>query len=105
MTALAGMLLVPLVIVLTLTALYDEFARFPMVAGALRGMGAVAAGMVTATAIKLLGTLRTNRMGLPLGLFFAAATVIGVAVLRWPLVWVVVGLGGIGIAIAWRRLR
>ncbi len=105
LSALAGMLLVPFVIVLSLTALYQEFAHYPMVAGALRGMGAVAAGMVAATGVKLLGTLRTNAMGLAACSFFAGAALVGVAVLRWPLVWVVVGLGGAAIALAWRRLR
>ena len=63
--ALAGMLAVPLVIVLCLTAAYAEFSRIAIVSGALRGMGAVAAGLILSTAIKLMGTLRTNRLGLP----------------------------------------
>lgn len=105
MSALAGMLLVPLIMVLTLTALYEEFAHFAMVAGALRGMGAVAAGMVGATAVKLLGTLRLNPMGTPIAMVVAALTVVAVAILRWPLVWVVVGLGSVAVAIAWRRLH
>ena len=44
--ALAGMLALPLVIVLVLAALYAHFAAEPQVAGALRGMGAVAAGLI-----------------------------------------------------------
>ena len=34
-------------------------------------MGAVAAGLVIATALKLLGTLRKQPLGLPLGVGFA----------------------------------
>jgi chromate transporter len=75
-----------------------------MVAGALRGMGAVAAGLVIATAVKLLGTLRTNRMGPAAGTAVALLTFIAIGVLRWPLVWVVVGLGSIAIGYAWHRL-
>ena len=56
--ALAGMLLAPMIIVLALTALYGHFAQDPVVTGALRGMGAVAAGLVIATGLKLLGTLK-----------------------------------------------
>ena len=44
--ALAGMLLVPMLVVLVLTVLYAQFAQIPAVTGALRGMGAVAAGPV-----------------------------------------------------------
>jgi len=102
--ALAGMLVVPLAIVLALTALYAEFASHPMVSGALRGMGAVAAGLVIATALKLLPTLKKGALGLPLGLGFAALTFVSMAWLRWPLVWVLAGLGSLAVGAAWWRL-
>jgi chromate transporter len=102
-SALAGLLAVPLVIVLALATAYAEFASVPIVAGALRGMGAVAAGLVIATAAKLSGTLRTNRMGPLLGTGFALLTFLMIAWLRWPLAWVVVGLGTIAVAVAWPK--
>ena len=103
--ALAGMLLVPLVIVLALTALYAQFATHAMVSGALRGMGAVAAGLVISTAVKLSTTLKKSAMGLPLGITFAAITFTAIALLRWPLVWVLGGLGPIAVACAFWRLK
>ena len=102
--ALAGMLLVPLVIVLVLAALYAEFASHPVVAGALRGMGAVAAGLVIATRLKLLATLKKNPMGVPLGLAFAALVFVAVALLHWPLAWTLLGLGCVAVAVVWSRL-
>jgi chromate transporter len=101
--AVGGMLVVPLVIVLVLTAAYAEFARLPVVAGALRGMAAIAAGLVIATAVKLIGTLRTNRLGPLLASIVAALTLAMIAWLRWPLVWVVIGLGSLAVAIAYLR--
>jgi chromate transporter len=103
--ALGGMLAVPMVIVLALTAAYAEFSRIAVVSGALRGMGAIAAGLIVATAIKLGATLGTNRLGLPLSLGFAAATFVAVGVLRWPLAWVTPSLGVVAVAIAWSRWR
>jgi len=103
-SALAGLLTVPLVIVLALATAYAEFASVPVVAGALRGMGAVAAGLVISTAVKLFGTLRTNRMGALVGIGFSVLTFLMIAWLRWPLAWVVVGLGAVAIAVAWRKL-
>ena len=103
--ALAGMLLVPTLIVLMLTALYGEFESNPAVTGALRGMGAVAAGLVIATALKLATTLRRNVMGLPICLAFGAVTVLATAWWRVPLAWVVLGLGALAIGVAWKRLR
>jgi chromate transporter len=103
--ALGGMMLAPLVIVLALTVLYAEFAQYPMVTGALRGMGAVAAGLVMSTGIKLLGTLKRNVMGLPICIGFGALTLIATAWLRLPLVGVILGLGTLAVAVAWVRLR
>ena len=103
--ACAGLLALPMVIVLALATAYQHFADNPLVAGALRGMGAVAAGLVLATGIKLLPTLRKNALGRPLCGLFGAATLVSIGVLRWPLVWVVLGLGSVSVAIAWQRLR
>jgi chromate transporter len=104
LAALAGMLLAPLVVVLALTALYVRFDEYPAVTGALRGMGAVAAGLVLSTGFRLLGTLRRNAMGPALGLAFGALTLVATAWLRWPLVWVIAGLGPLAVVVAWARL-
>jgi chromate transporter len=103
--AVGGMLVVPLVLVLALTAAYAELARIAVIAGALRGMGAVAAGLIIATAIRLMSTLRANLLGPWLAATFAVVTFVTIALLRWPLLWVVGGVGGAAIAIAWWRLR
>ncbi len=102
--ALAGMMSVPLVIVLALTALYAQFAHWPAVAGALKGMGAVAAGLIIGTALKLGGGLMHSALGrLPAAALAIAAFVL-VALLRWPLVWVLLGLGVIATGWAWHQL-
>jgi chromate transporter len=103
--ALSGMLVVPLFIVLGLAALYAEFAHVPVVAGALRGMGAVAAGLIVSTAVRLLGTLRSNRMGLLTCAILTLLTFVMIAWLRFPLLWVIAGLGSIAVAIAWNKLK
>ncbi len=104
LAALAGLLLVPLAIVMALTLVYARFADVPAVAGALRGMGAVAAGLVVSTGLKLIGTLKNNRMGRPLCAAIALLAVVGIAALRLPLVWMIFGLGTLAVALAWARL-
>ncbi len=105
MAALAGMLVAPLIVVLLLALVYAQFAGNPQVAGALRGMGAVAAGLITATGFKLVSALGRNVMGI------AACTVLGlacfaaIALLRWPLAYVLLGLGLVGCTLAYRRLK
>lgn len=104
LVSVAGMLLAPLALLLVMAVLYSQFAHAPQVQGALRGMGAVAAGMIAATGIKLVAALRKNAMGMGVCLGFAAASFAGVALLRWPLAWVLLGLGTLACAWAWHRL-
>ena len=103
--ALAGMLVAPAVIVLGLAMLYGELSRHPMAVNALRGMGAVSAGLILATGIKLMPALKKSPLGLPLALGLAAAAFVLIALLRWPLIQVLALLGGAGMLIAWLRLR
>ncbi len=98
--AVAGMLFMPLVIVIALAIGYNTYAEQAMVAGALRGMGAVAAGLMLAMAIKLVGTLRANPMGAVMCAGIAVLTAVLVAVLRLPLVWVVPSVGLLGWTLA-----
>jgi chromate transporter len=93
--ALSGILLAPLVVVLMLVALYGQVAESPTVAGALRGMGAVAAGLVTATGIRLMAALERNPLGMATCIGLAALTFVAIALLRWPLVWVLLGVGSV----------
>jgi chromate transporter len=102
---MAGLLTFPLLIVLGLAALYSRFAQEPMLAAALRGMGAVAAGLLLATAAKLLPTLKSGALGWPLGLGTAALALVAIALLRWPLVTVLAVLGSSAVALAWFRLK
>jgi chromate transporter len=104
LAALAGMLVAPLVVVLLLAALYGSVAEWPAAQGALRGMGAVAAGLITATGIKLISALGRNAMGLGVCIGLAALTFVAVALLRWPLLWVLLGIGGAACLWAYRVL-
>lgn len=102
--AISGMLLAPIVVVLALAASYQQLSTNPAVAGALRGMGAVAAGLILAMALKMLATLRGNVLGPALCALLGLATLGAIAVLRLPLAWVVIGLGLTGWGLARARV-
>jgi chromate transporter len=104
MAAMAGILTLPLVIVLTLAVLYARIATHPVASGAMRGMGAVAAGLILAMAFKLAPTLKKNP--LPLALCGAAALVTWVVVglLRVPMAYAVIGIGGALVVLARHHL-
>ena len=103
--AMAGMLVIPLALLLILAVTYQQFSDLPAVAGALRGMGAVAAGLIMATGIKMLPALRKNPLGIPLCVIFAMACFFCIAIMRWPLAYVLFGLGVIACFLAYRKLK
>ena len=105
LAAMAGMLTFPLLVVLALALVYAEFADNVRVAGALRGMGAVAAGLITATGLKLVPALQKNALGLPLCAAIGVAVFGAVAWLRLPLLPVLLVVGGVACVLAYRKLR
>jgi chromate transporter len=104
LAALAGMLALPLVVVLVLTVSLSGVADQPVVQGALRGMGAVSAGLIAGTGLKLMVALRTNAMGKAVCAALAILTFIAIGLLRIPLVWVLLGLGAPAMARAYSCL-
>ena len=104
MSAVAGMLALPLLLVVVLALVYAQYAGNPQVAGALRGMGAVAAGLITATGLKLSAALKTHPLGIAVCAALGVGAFMAIALLRLPLIWVLFGLGGISCILTWRKL-
>ncbi len=103
--ACAGLLLAPLLVVLLLAAAALQWQHMPAVAGALRGMGVVAAALVLSTAYKLALGTRRSALGVPALVVLTVVTVLALGLLRWPLPAVVLGLGTLAVALAAWRLR
>ncbi len=105
LSALAGMLAAPLVVVLLLAVLYAQFAQVPQVQGALRGMGAVAAGLIAATGLKLMVALNKHPLGLWVCAVLGLLCFVLVALLRLPLAWVLPVLGLLACTMTWMKLK
>jgi len=101
----AGMLSVPLAVVLAIAVLLENVADTAAGQGALRGMGAVAAGLIVATGLKLLPALKSSPMGYRPSLGVVVLTFALIGLLRVPLVWVLLGVGASVSAWAWVRLK
>lgn len=104
LAALAGLLAAPLAIVLALALLVRQGAGLSWVADAMRGMGVVAAGLVIYTAVRLFAPLKQNIMGMARCVVFTAAIVLGIALMQWPLAWVLAVLAPLAWFAAWRKL-
>ncbi len=95
--ASAGLLVAPFVLLLVLGALYSGYAQVPAVANALRGVSAVAAGLILGTALRMAASprLRTWRA------LFGVAAFAAVWWLRLPLALVLAVVVPLSIAAAW----
>ncbi len=91
--SIAGLFLVPTTLVLILATIYNQFAMLPLVAGAVKGMGAVAAGLIGATGLKLFVNIKTSPAGKIAFALAVIATFIWVAVLHKPLIFAIILVG------------
>lgn len=103
LAALAGMLTFPLLGILVIAVVFAGVADSPVAQGALKGMGAVAAGLIAAVGLKLVKALRSNVMGVGVCTAFAAMTFIAISILRIPLAWVLLSLGMLATGWAYRQ--
>jgi chromate transporter len=103
--ALAGLLALPMALLLCLGMLFAHFSDQPEVAGALRGMGAVAAGLMAGAGLKLLGGLRQHVLGFVLVVLLASLAFVGVVVLQLGLHLIVLGVGGLACLLTGMALR
>jgi chromate transporter len=104
LASLAGLLLAPLAVVLILASAFGGVSDAVWAQGALRGMGAVAAGVIAATGIKLISALKYNPMGMLVCCVVMLTTFFCVSLLRWPLFWVLLGIGALAGTWAYWRL-
>ena len=107
--ALAGMIAAPMALLLLLAWGLGHATETPQVAGvvrgALTGIAAVAAGQIIGTVLKLSAPLREHELGAPACVALAGIAFAGMVWLRWPLLWVLLGLGGLTCAATWFILR
>ena len=98
LAALAGLLGPPFVIISVLAVLYAHFGGLAPLGRMLSGVAAAAVGLLIATVAKMAVPLIKRRDWAP---FVALAAFAGVALLRWPLMTVLVVLAPVSIALAW----
>jgi chromate transporter len=98
--ALFGLLGIPVTIVIILGMLYERYGELPGFRGMLAGIAAAAAGLVVAMTAKIAVPLLERHFAPTAA--FAALAFIGVAVMRWPLHWVLLVLAPLSIVVAWR---
>src|SRR6266481_2228544 len=95
-TAVAGFILLPWTVGLSLGGLGLQHAHLALMQNVLGGLSSAAAGLMIATGVRLLMPHRTRRTAL----LFAALAFTGMAVVKLPLLVVLLGLAPVSIAVA-----
>jgi chromate transporter len=100
--ALAGLIFMPIVILIGLATVYDQFATNPDVIAATKAAAAGAVGLMFGTAYKIGKTVVNTRWAL----LFAFLSFVSIGILRLPLVGTLLVLGPISVALNfWRDQR
>ena len=95
-SAVAGFILLPWTVGLTVGGLYLRYSHLAVLQNILSGLSAAAAGLMIATGLRLLRAHRTR----PTALLFAALAFAGMAFTKLPLLIVLLGLAPLSIAVA-----
>ena len=99
--SLAGIIIPPAILILVLAAVFGSLRRFDLTHVALTGAGAAAIGLSLVMGIT--AARRVPRHALPLAVM--VATFVAVAIIRVPLIWVILVGGPISVLLAARSPR
>jgi chromate transporter len=103
-SALAGMMVLPIIIVLIVYQSYGYFSDNELVVGAIRGMSVVAGGMTLGTALRLVSGLKSGVMRYELLLILAVSVFALVGIFRIPIYIVILLIGGSAVIATYRIL-
>ena len=99
--ALAGLLVLPMLIVTAIAALYARFGGVGLMHGVFAGIASSAAGLALALAGDVARPVVRRRPGTSLPVI--AVAFIAVGLLRWPVAWTLFALAPVSVALVWRR--
>ena len=101
LTALAGLLVPPVILVVVFGMLYGRYGDLPALRHILTAVAAAAVGLIAATVAKMAGPMFQNRS--VAGPLTALAAFGAIGIMQWSLPLVLVVLVPVSIALAWMR--
>ena len=100
-SAVLGILCMPIVVLIGIALIYDRLEDLPTVQAAIGAGASAAAGLVIGTALKMTRKLRPNAAAIAIGL----ASFVSVGVFHMPMALAIAVLGPLGIGLVWWQRR
>jgi chromate transporter len=91
--AVAGIFSFPAILLICVAVFFEHLRDYPAVASALQGMGAVSAGLIAGTSLKMASSLRTHPLSFFIAIIFTLITFVLLAVVKFPLIPVMLVMG------------
>ena len=103
--AVLGIFFFPSVVLILVAIFFEHIKDVPLVAGALKGMGAVSAGLIAGSSIKLATGLKTHPISLWGALVFSFFAFLGLVIFHFKLISLLLTLAPLSIYLTYRRIR
>ncbi len=103
--AVAGIFSMPALLLILVAIFFEQFREYPAVAGALHGMGAVSAGLIGGTSLKMAGSLKVHPLTFWGAITFTVVTFVLLAVLKFPLIPVLLVMGTSSIFLTYLKIK
>jgi chromate transporter len=104
-TAVFGLFFFPSVLLILIAIFFEQFRQYPAVSSALQGMGAVSAGLIAGTSLKLASGLKDHPLTLPIAITITLITFSLLALTKLSLIFVLLIMGTSSIILTYLRIK
>lgn len=104
LVAVAGIFFFPSILLILIAICFEQLRGFPLVAGALSGMGAVSAGLIAGSSIKLATGMKDHPISFTGALCFSLLAFIGLAVFHYKIIVLLLALAPVCVFLTYRNI-
>ena len=103
--AVAGIFSMPALLLILVAVFFEQFRDYPAISGALHGMGAVSAGLIAGTSLKMASSLKSHPLTFWGAISFTVGTFILMAVFKFPLIPVLLVMGSGSVFLTYLKIK
>ena len=103
--SVVGLFFFPSVLLVLIAIFFEHFRQYPAVSAALHGMGAVSAGLIAGTSLKLAEGLKYHPLSLPVTILIAVITFLMLALTKLSIIAVLFIMGTTSVFLTYLSLK